>query len=84
MGHGWPSRYAVPGRGQAWRLQDDAAHWAAVWISFGDSWYRGADPLPWSAHAALWDKLAEYADHVRYRLGLGGVPVEVVRRRTEV
>jgi hypothetical protein len=38
----------------------------------------------WAAHAALWDKLAEYADHTRYRLGLGGVPVDIVRRRTEV
>ena len=56
----------------------------SVWISFGDSWYHGADPLPWSAHATLWGKLAEYADHTRYRLGLGGVPVEMVRRRTEV
>ena len=63
---------------------DDAAGWSAVWISFGDSWYHAADPLPWSAHAALWDKLAEYADHVRYRLGLGGVPVDIVQRRTEV
>jgi hypothetical protein len=54
-----------------------------VWISFGDSWYRGSEPLPWAAHAALWDKLTEYADHTRYRLGLGGVPVEMVRRRAE-
>jgi hypothetical protein len=55
-----------------------------VWISFGETWYRGAEPLPWAAHAALWDKLREYADHTRYRLGLGGVPVELVQRRTEV
>jgi hypothetical protein len=31
----------------------------------------------------LWHKLAEYAEHTRYRLGLGGVPTEVVQRRTE-
>ena len=63
---------------------DCAADWAAVWISFGESWYRGAEPLPWAAHAALWDKLGEYADHTRYRLGLGGVPSELVRRRVEI
>ena len=33
---------------------------------------------------SLWDKLAEYADHTRYRLGLGGVPMELVRRRAEL
>ncbi len=74
-------RRMIEGRRGAW---DDAAAWEPVWISFGDSWYHGADPLPWTAHATLWQKLAEYADHVRYRLGLGGVPVDVVRRRTEV
>ena len=65
-------RRMVEARRGAW---DCAADWSAVWISFGESWYRGAEPLPWSAHAALWDKLGEYADHVRYRLGLGGVPL---------
>ncbi len=54
----------------AWDL---AAGWAPVWISFGESWYDGDEPLPWAAHAALWDKLAEYAAHTRYRLGLGGM-----------
>ena len=35
---------SAPGRGQAREPGTDAADWAAVWISFGDSWYRGADP----------------------------------------
>jgi hypothetical protein len=53
---------------------DDAAEWTLVWITFGESWLDGEEPIPWPAHAALWDKLAEYADRVRYNLGLGGVP----------
>lgn len=53
---------------------DDAADWTLVWITFGESWRDGDEPLPWPAHAALWDKLAEYAGRVHYRLGLGGVP----------
>ena len=57
-------RRMVEARRGAW---DCAADWSAVWISFGETWYRGAEPLPWSAHAALWDKLGEYADHVRYQ-----------------
>lgn len=52
----------------------DAADWTLVWITFGESWRDGEEPLPWPAHAALWDKLAEYAGHVHYNLGLGGVP----------
>ena len=55
----------------AWDL---AAAWTPVWISFGDSWRDGDEPLPWSAHQVLWSALAEHADHVRYRLGLGGIP----------
>jgi hypothetical protein len=51
-----------------------AADWTLVWITFGDSWLDGEEPIPWPAHAALWDKLAEYSVHVRYNLGLGGVP----------
>jgi hypothetical protein len=51
-----------------------AANWTLVWITFGESWLDGDEPIPWPAHAALWDQLAEYADHVRYNLGLGGVP----------
>lgn len=61
----------------AWDL---AAEWTPVWVSFGDSWRTGADPLPWSAHGALWDALARHGDHVRYRLGLGGVPHLLAQR----
>ena len=53
---------------------DVAADWTPVWVSFGASWHDGDEPLPWAAHAALWDVLAEHAEHVRYRLGLSGVP----------
>lgn len=53
----------------AWDL---AAGWTLVWITFGESWQDGDEPLPWAAHSALWDKLAEYSDHVRYNVGLGG------------
>ena len=61
---------------------DDAAEWTPVWISFGESWYVGDEPLPWAAHAALWDTLARWPDHTRYRLGLTGVPrLEVLRER---
>lgn len=58
----------------------DAANWTLVWITFGESWLNGEEPIPWPAHAALWDKLAEYTAHVRYNLGLGGVPRLSVRR----
>ncbi len=58
---------------------DDAATWTPVWISFGESWYSGDEPLPWAAHHALWSKLEEYAGHVRFRLGLGGVPKLAIR-----
>ena len=51
-----------------------AADWTLVWISFGESWHNNDKPNPKPTHAALWVKLAEYADHVRYNLGLGGVP----------
>ena len=51
-----------------------AADWTLVWITFGERWLDGDEPIPWPAHAALWDKLAGYAPHVRYNLGLGGVP----------
>lgn len=53
---------------------EPAADWTVVWITFGESWLDGEEPVPWPAHAALWDKLAEYADNVRYNRGLGGVP----------
>ena len=51
-----------------------ASNWTVVWITFGERWLNGDEPIPWPAHAALWDKLAEYGDRVRYNLGLGGVP----------
>lgn len=55
----------------AWDL---AADWTPVWIAFGETWRHDDEPLPWSAHQALWQTLDEYRDRVRYRLGLGGVP----------
>ena len=64
-------RRLVESRRGAW---DDAADWVPAWVAFGDSWRTGEEPLPWSAHRVLWDLLAEHAEHVRYRLGLGGVP----------
>jgi hypothetical protein len=54
-----------------WQL---AADWTLVWITFGESWLDGDEPIPWPSHAALWAKLADYSDNVRYNLGLGGVP----------
>jgi hypothetical protein len=70
-------RRMLMARRGAW---DDAAEWVPVWISFGDSWRHGGDPLPWSAHTTLYATLDAYADHVRYRRGLGGVPVLAVPR----
>ena len=55
-------------------------NWTPVWVAFGASWYDGAEPLPWSAHTALWRTLESHANHVRYRLGLGGVPRLAVAR----
>lgn len=55
---------------------DCAEHWVPVWIGFGPTWLRGrdgADPLPWEAHVALWDLLAEFDAHVRFKKRLGGV-----------
>jgi hypothetical protein len=73
-------RRLVEARRGAW---DDAAAWVPVWIAFGESWYDGAEPLPWSAHQTLWETLGRYEGHVRYRLGLGGIPkVEVPRERS--
>lgn len=64
-------RRLLMARRGAW---DEAADWVPVWISFGDSWCRNAEPLSWAARATLYRTLDEYADHVRYRRGLGGVP----------
>jgi hypothetical protein len=73
-------RRLVVARRGAW---DDAAEWTLVWVAFGESWYDGAEPLPWAAHQTLWQTLDRYAGHVRYRLGLGGIPrLEVPRERT--
>ena len=60
----------------------DAAGWTLVWVTFGESWLDGDEPIPWPAHAALWDKLGEYGTRVRYNLGLGGVPRLSVPRET--
>lgn len=63
----------------AWDL---AADWVAVWVSFGDSWRSGDDPLPWAAHKTLWRALDAYADHVRFHRRLGGVrPLAVPEER---
>lgn len=68
-------RRVLTARRGAW---DDAAHWVPVWVSFGASWRDGDEPLPWAAHAALWDELARWARHVRYRKWLSGVaPLQV-------
>ncbi|UMG92379.1 hypothetical protein [Nocardioides sp. TF02-7] len=61
---------------------DVAASWVPVWISFGESWYHGDEPLPWAAHATLWSALDRHGADVRYHRRLGGVrplqvPVEV-------
>jgi hypothetical protein len=59
---------------------DDASTWTPVWISFGDSWYDGDEPLPWAAHKTLWRTLECYSGQVRYRRALGGIPrIEVAR-----
>ncbi len=70
-------RRLVVARRGAW---DVAADWTPVWISFGDTWRTGDEPLPWSAHAALYEALDRHADRVRYRLGLGGVPTLLAHR----
>jgi hypothetical protein len=53
---------------------DAAEDWTPVWISFGASWRTGEEPLPWRAHATLWNALDGYGDHVRFQRRLGGVP----------
>ena len=52
---------------------DCAAEWVAVWIGFGRSWQHGDEPLPWAAHARLWQVLESRAEHVRFHRRLGGV-----------
>jgi len=79
---GWRTAFQVRrrmlmSRRGAW---DDAAQWTPVWISFGESWYDGDEPLPWEAHKVLWTTLESYGRHVRYRRGLGGIPRIAVPR----
>ncbi len=73
-------RRLVEAQRGAW---DCAAEWVPVWISFGQRWSSGDDPLPWSAHRALWDVLDAHAEQVRFHRRLGGVrPLEApVERR---
>lgn len=52
---------------------DCASAWTPVWISFGATWRRGDDPLPWEAHDLLWRTLGEHSAHVRFHKRLGGV-----------
>jgi hypothetical protein len=63
-------RRMVTARRGAW---DVARDWVPVWVSFGETWRDGDEPLPWSAHQALWDALGAFAEHVRYRKWLSGV-----------
>jgi hypothetical protein len=52
---------------------DVAADWTPVWIGFGTTWRTGDEPLPWSAHATLWEALDARAAQVRFQRRLGGV-----------
>ena len=62
---------------------DHAAEWVPAWVAFGESWYDGAEPLPWSAHRTLYRTLEAYAGHVHYKPGLGGIPrLDVPRELT--
>jgi hypothetical protein len=83
----WPVRTApicVDGPREAFQIRnrllmrhrgewDLAADWAPVWIGFGPSWQHGDEPLPWAAHAALWQALDAHGEHVRFHRRLGGV-----------
>ena len=72
-------RRLLMARRGAW---DDAADWVPAWVSFGETW-RDDEPLPWSARQILYATLEQYAGHVRYRRGLGGVArLELPRERT--
>ena len=52
---------------------DLAAQWTPVWIGFGSTWRHDDEPLPWVAHAALWEVLESFAEHVRFHKRLGGI-----------
>lgn len=73
-------RRLIESKRGAW---DCAATWVPVWISFGERWSTGEDPLPWSAHRALWDALEVHSERVRFQRRLGGVQplVAPVERR---
>lgn len=85
----WPVETApicVDGPRQAFQLRsrmltarrgdwDDAADWVPAWVSFGDSWRDGPEPLSWRARSTLYRTLDSDSGRVRYRRGLGGVPV---------
>ena len=64
-------RRMIEARHGAW---GDAEDWVPVWIAFGATWHHGDEPLPWAAHAAVWDTLARFSSHVHYRKWLGGIP----------
>ena len=64
-------RRMIEARQGAW---DDAEDWVPAWIAFGASWHQGDEPLPWAAHAAVWDTLAGFGTRVRYRKWIGGIP----------
>jgi hypothetical protein len=64
-------RRLLTARRGAW---DDAADWVPAWISFGESWRDGAEPISWVARRALYAVLDGYDGRVRYHRGLGGVP----------
>ena len=59
---------------------DDAADWVPAWISFGETWRDGAEPLSWTARSTLYRALDGYGARIRYRRGLAGVPVLDVPR----
>jgi hypothetical protein len=83
----WPVRTApicADGPRQAFQIRhrllmrhrgewDLAADWTPVWVGFGTTWLNGDEPLPWTAHEALWRALDSYAEHVRFHRRLGGV-----------
>jgi len=90
----WPVRTApicIDGQRTAFQIRrrllmarrgewDLAADWTPVWIAFGPSWRDAGGELPWAAHRTLWHTLEAFADHVRYRKRLGGVPKLSVSR----
>ena len=92
--HVWPVETApicVDGPRQSFQIRhrmitarrgewDDAADWVPAWISFGESWRNRAEPISWTARSTLYAALDQHGDRVRYRKGLGGVPLLAVPR----